>query len=62
MDAPLASLGVHTWVLSEHQLPPAQSASTSQPLAGSQFPVTLQVAERHTVPAVIGVQGPSPVA
>ena len=57
-----ASLGVQVCVLSLHQLPPAQSASTLQPPAGSQRPLTLHAPERHTVPPLPAVQGPSPLA
>ncbi len=60
--APFASFGVQVWVLSWHQLPPAQSASTSQPPSGSQTPLTLHAVERQTTGPVGPVQGPSPVA
>jgi hypothetical protein len=61
-DAPFASLGVQACVLSAHQLPPVQSPSTLQPPMGSQVPFTLQAPDRHTVPPVAAVQGPSPIA
>jgi hypothetical protein len=59
---PFASCGVHVWVLSSHQLPPEQSASTSHPPAGSHVPFVLQVPERHTTGPVGPVHGPSPTA
>ena len=62
---PLAIFGVQVWVLSSHQLPPEQSASTSQPPAGSQVPLVLQAPERQTTPPLPvgpGVHGPSPTA
>jgi hypothetical protein len=59
---PFGNVGVHVCVPSSHQLPAAQSASTSQPPAGSHTPLVLQVPERHTVPPFPVVQGPSPFA
>ena len=52
--------GVQVCMLSSHQLPPAQSASTLQPPAGSQVPLALQAPERQTVAAFAVVHGPSP--
>jgi hypothetical protein len=45
-----------------HQLPPVQSASTSQPPAGMHVPLAEHALERHTVPALAVVHGPSPTA
>ena len=58
---PLGSLAVQVWVLSVHQLPPVQSASTLQPPRGSQSPLVLHAVERQTVGPVATVQGPSPL-
>ena len=60
--APFASWGAQTCAVSLHQLPAAQSASTSQPPIGSQTPLVLHAPERQTVPPVASVHGPSPVA
>ena len=61
-ETPLASWGVHVWVLSSHQLPPKQSASTLQPPSASHLPLALHAVERHTTPPLAAVQGPSPSA
>jgi hypothetical protein len=39
-----------------------QSALMLQPPMGSHVPFVLHVAERHTVPALPALQGPSPLA
>src|SRR3977135_3654060 len=59
---PFMSFGVHMCAISLHQLPPAQSASTLQPPAGSQRPLALHAPERHTTGPLATVQGPSPTA
>ena len=62
---PFASFGVHVCVLSMHQLPPTQSASTLQPPRGSHLPFVLHAPERHTtppLPELPAVHGPSPFA
>ena len=59
---PFASWGVHWCAVSLHQLPAAQSASTSQPPSGMQTPLEPQEPERQTVAPVVEVQGPSPFA
>jgi hypothetical protein len=62
MAVPFASFGVQVCTFSLHQSPPVQSASTLQPPEGSHSPFLLQTPDRHTVPAVAGVHGPSPLA
>jgi hypothetical protein len=65
MSVPLGSFAVHVCDVSSHQSPPAQSASTLHPPAGSHLPLVLHTPERHTVPPLpVGpeVQGPSPLA
>jgi len=60
---PFATVGEHMFVVSLHQLPVAQSASTLQPPAGSQtMLVLLHMVERQTVPPLDDEQGPSPFA
>jgi hypothetical protein len=59
---PLASCAVHVCALSLHQLPAEQSASTLHPPEGWQREFVLQVPERQTVPALVAVHGPSPLA
>jgi hypothetical protein len=59
MATPFAICGVQTLVVSLHQLPARQSASTSQPPIGSQLPSTLHEPERHTTGPVATVHGPS---
>jgi hypothetical protein len=59
---PLASCATQTWVVSLHQVPVEQSASTTQVAGASQTPLLLHRPERHTVPALPDVQGPSPLA
>jgi hypothetical protein len=58
---PFVSSGVQAWLLSRHQLPVEQSASTLQPPAGSHVPFVLHAPERHTAPAVAVVHGPVPM-
>jgi hypothetical protein len=58
---PLATVGRHMCIVSLHQVPAAQSASTLQPPEGSHVPLTLHIPERQTL-LVAGVQGPSPFA
>jgi hypothetical protein len=62
MAVPFVSFGLQAWVASSHQSPPEQSASTSQPPAGSHTPLVLHAPERQTVAPFIAVQGPSPLA
>jgi hypothetical protein len=62
ITVPLESCGVHACVLSSHQLPPVQSASTLHPLGGAHVPFMLHVPERHTTPPFVAVHGPSPLA
>jgi hypothetical protein len=57
---PLATCGAQVWLVSLHQLPALQSASTSQPPIGSQTPEVLHAPERQTTVAVPAVHGPSP--
>jgi hypothetical protein len=59
---PLASCPVQMCVVSSHQLPAVQSASTLQPPLGSHVPLVLHAPERQTVAPVTAVQGPSPLA
>ena len=59
---PFGSCGAHACIASLHQVPAAQSASTLQPPIGEHVPFALHVPERHTVPPLPAVQGPSPVA
>jgi hypothetical protein len=59
---PFATCGVHMWLVSLHQLPAEQSASTLQPPDGSQVPLVLHMPEMQTVPPFTTVQGPSPFA
>jgi hypothetical protein len=56
------SFAVHVCVLSAHHWPAEQSASTLQPPAGSHVPFVLHAPERHTVPPLAIVHGPSPLA
>jgi hypothetical protein len=59
---PLGSRAVQTRVVSLHHEPLAQSTSTRQPPGGTHDPLALQLAERHTTPAVAAVHGPSAFA
>ncbi len=61
MPVPLGSCAVQVCMPSLHQKPAAQSASTSQPPAGSQtLLVVLHISmERQTVPPLAAVHGPS---
>jgi hypothetical protein len=59
---PFATAGVHACVVSLHQSPAGQSASTLHPPAGSHRPLVLHVSDRQTMLAFAAVQGPSPFA
>ena len=59
---PFGSVGVQVCMLSMHQLPAVQSASTLQVPAARQVPLALHTPERQTVGPVAAVQGPSPLA
>jgi hypothetical protein len=44
------------------QVPPGQSPATLHPPMGSHVPFVLHAPERHTIPALVEVHGPSPLA
>ena len=59
MAMPLSRVGKQALLVSLHQLPVAQSASTLQPSAGKHTPPSeLHLAERHTVVPSSAVHGP----
>jgi hypothetical protein len=59
---PFPSCGKQAPMATLHHLPPVQSASTLQPVAGWHSPFVLQAAERHTTPPLAIVHGPWPAA
>lgn len=61
-SVPLLSFDLQLRVLSSHQLPAVQSASTLQPAAGRQVRSALHAPERHTTAALASLHGPAPLS